>query len=92
MPSSRPLGTTNLAVMPTGRVVRYSVDQVGNDLTCVLRWCETHVQPVWVYGDGSYECPHTLVVQHDTKDHVIVEAPWERPAGHPLAGAPEETP
>lgn len=77
-PSSRPKGTRNLAVMPTGRVVRYKVDLVGNNLNARLRWCETHMEPVWEYEDGSAECPHTRIVQHDTGDHVIVDAPWER--------------
>lgn len=81
---SRPLGTTNLAVMPTGRVVRYRVDQVGNSLTAVLRWCDLHHEPVWVYEDGSYECPHTTTVGWSPDEHPIVAAPWERPNGHPL--------
>ena len=66
-------------VTPTGRVVRYHRDQVGNDLTAHLAWCSTHCEPVWVYGDGSWECPHTRAVEWDTGDHVIVAAPWEGP-------------
>lgn len=45
-----------------GVIVRHAVDQVGNNLTAVLCWCSTHVEPVWVYGDGSFTCPHQLVV------------------------------
>lgn len=60
-----------------GRVIRYRKDQVGNDLTAVLRWCFTHNEPVWVYDDESYECPHTRIVEVDTRDHVIGPAPWE---------------
>ena len=58
------------------RVVRSEVDWVGNDLTTVLRWCETHLEPVWVYGDESYECPYDMItrVEHE---HVLVLPPWE---------------
>lgn len=66
------------AVMDSGRVVRYKVDQVGNDLTAVLRWCETHIDPVWVYSDGSFECPHDQITEVHSDDHAIVDAPWER--------------
>ena len=72
--------TVQTVVTPAGRVVRYHRDQVGNDLTAHLAWCSTHHEPVWVYGDGSWECPHTQVVGWDTGDHVIGPAPWE--AGH----------
>jgi hypothetical protein len=66
-----------LVVPPLGRVVRYKVDLVGNDLTATLRWCETHHEPVWVFGDGSYECPQARVIEHDDGSHVIVDPPWE---------------
>lgn len=66
-----------VVVPPLGRVVRYKRDQVGNDLTAVLMWCETHEEPVWVYDDESSECPHTRIVGGDTYDHVIVSPPWE---------------
>ena len=23
----------------------------------VLKWCVTHLEPVWVYSDGSFLCP-----------------------------------
>jgi hypothetical protein len=69
---------TEVIRLPTNnRLVRYKKDAVGNDLTAVLRWCDTHSQPVGQYDDDSYECPHTLIVQVDTRDHVIVDAPWE---------------
>ena len=38
------------------RVTRHAIDQVNNNLTAQLLWCATHVEPVWVYGDGSFEC------------------------------------
>lgn len=59
-----------------GVVVRHALDEVNNNLTARLRWCSTHVEPVWVFGDGSYTCPQTLVVEWDTQDHVIVDVPW----------------
>lgn len=62
---------------PQRRVVRYKKDQVGNDLTAVLQWCAKHNEPVWVYNDTSWECPHTVVVGWDTGDHEIVAPPWE---------------
>ena len=70
--------TVQIVVTPDkNRVVRYKTDLVGNDLTAVLRWCSTHNEPTWVFDDGSYTCPHTLVVKHDTGDHELVDAPWE---------------
>ncbi len=45
-----------------GVLVRHSVDQVGNNLTAHLAWCVTHVEPAWVYGDGSVACWHELLV------------------------------
>lgn len=69
---------TQIVVTPDrNRVVRYKVDAVGNDLTAVLRWCDTHSEPVWVYDDGSAECPHTRIVGHDTGDHDLIDGPWE---------------
>ena len=62
------------------RVVRYKVDLVNNDLTCVLRWCETHNEPLWVYDDGSGECPYDRVTEARHDDHVIVDGPWEVPS------------
>ncbi len=74
-------GSKDVAIVPpNNRVIRWHKSLVGSDLTSVLRWCETHVEPVWVHTDGSYECPHTLVVQWDTRDHVIVNPPWETPS------------
>lgn len=63
-------------VPPLGRVVRYSKDQVGNDLTAALQWCDLHDEPVWIYGDGSFCCPHERVVEV-AEDHLIVTPPWE---------------
>jgi hypothetical protein len=60
------------------RVTRHAVDQVGNNLTAQLLWCAKHVEPVWVYNDGSFECPHTTVVGWDSDgEHDIVAPPWE---------------
>jgi len=61
----------------TNRVVRDKIDMAGNDLSAVLVWCATHGQAVWQYRDGSFTCPHTLIVEWDTEDHVIVAPPWE---------------
>ena len=74
----RPRSVQVVVVPPLGRVVRYKTDAVGNDLTAVLRWCSTHHEPVWVYGDGSYECPQTRVIEFDDGTHVIVDPPWEQ--------------
>lgn len=66
---------------PPGTVIRHSIDQVGNNLTARLMWCATHVEPVWVFGDGSYECPHDLAVGWNSDVvHVITTPPWEDPA------------
>lgn len=73
-------GTVQVVVVPPlGRVVRYKRDEVGNDLTATLGWCETHNEPTWVYGDGSFTCPQERVVGWDTGDHVLVDPPWETP-------------
>lgn len=73
------------------RVTRHAVDQVGNNLTAQLLWCAKHVEPVWVFNDGSFECPHTTVVgwdsdgEHDPAARMmprhcrIVAPPWENP-------------
>ena len=72
-------GTTDVVVAPgLQRVIRYRVDGVGNDLTATLRWCDTHHEPVWVYGDDSYECPHDRVVEVYSDDHALIDAPWEQ--------------
>lgn len=77
-PANPRFGQKEVVVEPnTRRVVRYHVSLVGSDLTASLRWCETHYEPVWVHTDGSFECPHTRIVEHDTHDHVIVSGPWE---------------
>jgi hypothetical protein len=62
---------------PLGRVIRYDKDAVGNDLTATLLWCDRHQEPVWVFGDGSYTCPHERVVEFNTDNHRIVTPPWE---------------
>jgi hypothetical protein len=59
-----------------GTVVRHAVDQVGNNLTAFLGWCATHVEPAWVYGDGSFSCPHEGVVGWAPDGHEIVAFPW----------------
>ena len=70
------------------RVTRHAVDQVNNNLTAQLLWCAKHLEPVWVYNDGSFECPHTTVVGWDSdgarlrpvsllRRHDIVAPPWE---------------
>ena len=66
-----------VVIPPHGRVVRYKRDMVGNDLTATLAWCDTHHEPVWLYGDGSYTCPHELIIEHDDGTHVLVTPPWE---------------
>lgn len=81
IPGRRKAGTQVVVSPANGRVIRYRVDSVGNDLTAWLAWCETHAEPVWVYGDDSWTCPHTVTVQWDTEDHVLVPGPWESPGG-----------
>lgn len=72
------LRQTQIVVTPDrNRVVRYKVDAVGNDLTAVLRWCETHNEPVWVYDDGSFTCPHDRITEVHTDDHDLIDGPWE---------------
>lgn len=71
--------STQTIVTPAGRVVRYKRDEVGNDLTAHLAWCETHSEPVWVYGDLSWECPHDVIVQCPSYNHRIAAPPWEKP-------------
>lgn len=61
------------------RVIRYKKDQVGNDLTAVLRWCSTHAEAVWVYDDESVRCPHDLTVGWSPDEHVVTDGPWEVP-------------
>jgi hypothetical protein len=64
-------------VPPLHRVVRYKRDMVGNDLTATLAWCDTHQEPVWLYGDGSYTCPHEWIIEWNDGSHVLVAPPWE---------------
>lgn len=59
-----------------GDLIRHAIDSVGNNLTATLRWCETHVEPVWQFGDGSFQCPHELVVGWASDGgHVITDFP-----------------
>lgn len=70
--------TVQVVVVPASRrVLRYKGDAVGNDLTAVLRWCETHNEPVWEYDDGSFSCTHDLITEVHSDDHRLVDAPWE---------------
>lgn len=74
----RPQGTQVVVSPVNRRVVRYrGVDQVGNDLTAILRWCEVHQEPVWEFSDGSSECPHVRIVRWDQGDCRLISAPWE---------------
>jgi hypothetical protein len=71
-------GIRYIEVGDNGEVTRHAIDAVGNNLTATLRWCSTHLEPVWVYGDGSYECPHAVTVGWSPHPHDIASAPWER--------------
>lgn len=85
----RSKGSRALLVVPDSRRVRlYRVDIVGNNLDCVLRWCASHYEPVWVFDDGSFECPYDHMIdgcQHMNHtidkpgDHEITDGPWEVP-------------
>lgn len=66
-----------LVTPDTRRVVRYKTDSVGNDLSARLRWCSTHQEPVWVYGDDSYACPYDVMVEVYSDDHDLIDGPWE---------------
>ena len=67
------------------RVTRHAVDQVNNNLTAQLMWCATHVEPVWVYNDLSFQCPHETCVGWDSDSgHEIVPPPWENPCVPPV--------
>lgn len=60
------------------RVIRYRKDQVGNDLTAELGWCETHQEPIWIFNDGSYTCPVDAIIGHSAiEGHTIVPPLWE---------------
>lgn len=52
-------------------------DLAGNDLSSVLRWCETHSYAVRQFRDGSFSCPYDEVVGWSPDEHVIVNGPWE---------------
>lgn len=56
-----------------GKIVRNHIDQVGNNLTARLYWCVTHLEPVWCYGDGSFECPHDRITEVSSDNHVITD-------------------
>lgn len=72
-------GVRFVTVDDGGVITRHAVDQVNNNLTAVLRWCETHVEPVWVYGDGSFECPHdTTVGWNSDGEHRLADLPAAR--------------
>jgi hypothetical protein len=60
-----------------GTITRHAVDQVGNDLTAVLKWCATHVEPVRVFGDRPYTCPHNQTVGWASDGEcMILTFPW----------------
>lgn len=59
-----------------GKIYRHAIDQVGNNLSAELRWCSTHIEPVWVYGDGSFICPHEETVGWAPDGHEIRSFPW----------------
>lgn len=65
------------AEVSDGTVIRHAVDQVGNNLTATLRWCATHVEPVWQHRDGSFTCPHETAVGWAPDGHDIVDFPWQ---------------
>lgn len=78
--ASDPAARRQVVVVPdTRRVIRYKRDQVGNDLIAVLRWCSTHDEPLWVYDDGSFGCPHEATVGWNPDGHEITDGPWEAP-------------
>ncbi len=72
-------------VDPTSRhLVHHQIDQVGNNITRTLAWCDRHLTPVWVYGDGSFCCWWEDVTGHKQhlamngpEDHDVVPGPWE---------------
>ena len=67
---------TQVLVTGERRVIRYRKDQVGNDLTAVLRWCATHHDPIWQFGDGSLSpCPGDRYGH--SPHHEVIDAPWE---------------
>ena len=74
-----------IEVDPVGRrVVHHKIDQVGNNLTRALAWCDRHQEPVWIYGDGSFRCWWEDITGHKQHlpefgpdDHEIVAGPWE---------------
>ena len=45
--------------------------------TRTLKWCNTHDEPIWVWDDGSNQCPYELIVEVRT-EHEIVDPPWEK--------------
>lgn len=73
-------GVRFVEVDDAGNVTRHAIDQVGNNLTCRLAWCTKHQEPVWVYGDGSFECPHRTAVGWDSDgEHPLTLPPWVTP-------------
>lgn len=67
---------TVLYVDPEYGLVRDRQDMPGNDLTTVMRWCSTHDEVVWLYNDGSYTCPHEMVIEYDDGTHVLTDPPF----------------
>lgn len=63
--------------LPNGALLRHQIDAVGNNLTARLMLCVPHLEPVWVFQDGSYACPHELVVGWNPDGHVLVPGLWE---------------
>lgn len=63
----------NIEVDGHRRVIRHG-RLVG---PAVLRWCATHLEPLWIFDDGSFACPHDLMVETTTPDHELVDGPWE---------------
>lgn len=56
-------------------------DHFGHAKTKVLRWCKTHLEPVWVNKDGSFVCPNIIedpiADPSETGHHDISKLPIE---------------
>ena len=77
-----PRGVRSVSVSDTGKTTVDGIDQVGNNLTHTIVWCNVHVCPARLYEDGSFDCWHDCTVGWSPHQHVlgvdIVEGPWEQ--------------
>jgi hypothetical protein len=59
-----------------GELVRTILTDTGIvTARAVLKFCTAHLEPVWVYGDGTYSCPHDDILGYPSDTHILSDFP-----------------